>query len=79
MAILILCETRDCKYNEQGLCTRMVVKVSAMSVCLDAELRSNMKCIYNENHDCENDPECNPATNCMGCGLNPKEQVKEAT
>lgn len=30
-----------------------------------------MKCIYHDNKQCDNDPECNPWTKCFGCGLKP--------
>ena len=29
-------------------------------------------CIYDDKEECEDDPECNPSTNCDGCGLKPK-------
>jgi DnaJ-class molecular chaperone len=35
--------------------------------------QGEIKCIYHESETCDNIPECNPDTHCLGCGLNPNE------
>lgn len=33
--------------------------------------RGTIKCPHKQDYDCDYDPECNPSTDCLGCGLRP--------
>jgi hypothetical protein len=46
-----------------------ITKGVRLVMSMFAGVKKPAKCIYFDDLECDNDPECNPETGCLGCGL----------